>query len=235
VTRHQKRITVPKSWPIARKTEPWVPKVSPGPHTAADSMPLLIVLRDILKLADNAREAKRILYEGKVLVDGRVQKDFKLPVGIFDIISVPLLNQHFRVLKDSRGMFYMSPVEASDARKLVRIENKTIITGKKQQINLNDGSNKLVDGEFKPGDSLVLSLPERNIEERIEFKEGNMAMIVGGKHTGQTGRLKTIHVVRSSQPNRVTITSDNGDFETIVDYVYMIGKEQPAIKLGAAR
>jgi len=119
-------------------------------------------------------------------------------------------------------------------RKLARIENKTVIKGKKQQLNLSDGSNKLVEGEFKVGDSLVLSLPEKNIEERIGFEVGNLAMVVGGKHTGQTGKIKEIITVKSSQPNRVIISGDV-EFETIKDYVYMIGKDQPVIKLGAVR
>jgi len=234
MSRHQKRVTVPVSWPIARKTHAWVAKTSPGPHSSADSMPLVMVIRDMLKLVDNAREAKRALYEGKVLVDGKVQKDYKLPVGIFDVISVPLSNQQYRVLKDEKGMFYLSLLEAGAVRKLARIENKTFIKGKKQQLNLSDGSNKLVEGEFKVGDSLVLSLPEKNIEERIGFEVGNLAMVVGGKHTGQTGKIKEIITVKSSQPNRVIISGDE-EFETIKDYVYMIGKDQPVIKLGAVR
>jgi len=234
MSRHQKRVTVPVSWPIARKTHAWVAKTSPGPHSSADSMPLVMVIRDMLKLVDNAREAKRALYEGKVLVDGKVQKDYKLPVGIFDVISVPLNNQQYRVLKDEKGMFYLSLLEAGVVRKLARIENKTVIKGKKQQLNLSDGSNKLVEGEFKVGDSLVLSLPEKNIEERIGFEVGNLAMVVGGKHTGQTGKIKEIITVKSSQPNRVIISGDV-EFETIKDYVYMIGKDQPVIKLGAVR
>jgi small subunit ribosomal protein S4e len=193
-----------------------------------------MVIRDMLKLVDNAREAKRALYEGKVLVDGKVQKDYKLPVGIFDVISVPLSNQQYRVLKDEKGMFYLSLLEAGAVRKLARIENKTVIKGKKQQLNLSDGSNKLVEGEFKVGDSLILSLPEKNIEERIGFEVGNLAMVVGGKHTGQTGKIKEIITVKSSQPNRVIISGDE-EFETIKDYVYMIGKDQPVIKLGAVR
>jgi small subunit ribosomal protein S4e len=193
-----------------------------------------MVIRDMLKLVDNAREAKRALYEGKVLVDGRVQKDYKLPVGIFDVISVPLKDQQYRVLKDEKGMFYLSLLEAGAVRKLARIENKTFLKGKKQQLNLSDGSNKLVEGEFKVGDSLVLSLPEKNIEDRIGFEIGNLAMVVGGKHTGQTGKIKEIITVKSSQPNRVIISGDE-EFETIKDYVYMIGKDQPVIKLGAVR
>jgi small subunit ribosomal protein S4e len=197
-------------------------------------MSLVMVIRDMLKLVDNAREAKRALYEGKVLVDGKAQKDYKLPIGIFDIISVPSNNQQYRMLKDEKGMFYLSLLEAGDARKLARVENKTIIAGKKQQLNLSDGSNKLAEGEFKVGDSLVLSLPDKNIEEKIGFEVGNLAMVIGGKHTGQTGKIKEIITVKSSQPNRVIISGDK-EFETIKDYVYMIGKDQPVIKLEAVR
>jgi small subunit ribosomal protein S4e len=138
------------------------------------------------------------------------------------------------MMKDEKGMFYLSLLESGVARKLARVENKTIISGKKLQLNLSDGSNKLAEGEFKAGDSLVLSIPEKNIEERIEFKVGNLAMVIGGKHTGQTGKIKEIIKVKSSQPNRVIISGDK-EFETIEEYVYMIGIDQPVIKLGAVR
>jgi small subunit ribosomal protein S4e len=234
MSRHQKRVTVPVSWPISRKTHAWVAKACPGPHSAAESMPLLMVIRDLLKLVDNAREAKRALYEGKVLVDGRVQKDFKLPIGIFDVISIPAKDQQYRMLKNENGMFYLSLLEPGNARKLARVENKTFLKGKKQQLNLSDGSNKLAEGDFKVGDSLVLSIPDKNIEERIGFEIGNLAMVVGGKHSGQTGKIKEIITVKSSQPNRVIISGEH-EFETIKDYVYMIGKDAPVIKLGAVR
>ena len=189
----------------------------------------------MLKLADNSREAKRVLYEGKVLVDGKVVKDHKQPVGIFDIISIPALNQDYRMLRDERGMFFFKSIESTDRKKLVRVENKTTLKGNKQQLNFNDGSNRLEEGgAYKPGDSLILSIPEKKIEDRIEFKEGNLAVVVGGKHSGQTGKIKAIHVVRSSRPNRVVISGEE-DFETIADYVFMIGRDQPAIALGAVR
>jgi small subunit ribosomal protein S4e len=220
------------SWPISRKTHEWVAKTSPGPHSAAESMPLLMVIRDMLKLVDNAREAKRALYEGKVLVDGKAQKDYKRPVGIFYVISVPAKGEQYRILKDEKGMFYLSLLEPGAVRKLARIENKTFINGKKQQLNLSDGSNKLAEGDFNVGDSLVLSIPDKQIEEKIGFEVGNLAMVVGGSHSGQTGKIKEIITVKSSQPNRVIISGDE-EFETIKDYVYMIGKDQPVIKLGA--
>jgi small subunit ribosomal protein S4e len=214
VSRHQKRVTIPVSWPIPRKTHSWVAKTCPGPHSADESIPLLSIVRDMLKVADNARECKRVLYEGKVLVDGKIQKDYKLPVGIFDVVSLPLLNLQYRMLKDDRGRFYLSQLESGHVRKLARIENKTTLKGGLQQLNLSDGSNVLYDGDYKAGDSLVLSIPD--------------------KHTGQMGKIKDIIVVKSSQPNRVVI-SGKKEFETIVDYVYMIGREEPVIKLGVVR
>ncbi len=234
MSRHQKRVTIPKSWPIPRKTNKWTVKCRPGPHSAADSLPLLIVVRDLLKVADNSREAERILHEGKVLIDGKVRKDYKMPVGIFDVVSLPLINQQYRMLKDNRGKFYLNILEPGTVRKLARIENKITIQGGKQQLNLSDGSSLLSEGDFRVGDSLVLSIPEKQIEDRIEFKVGNLAIIVGGKHSGQTGKIKEIMIVRSSQPNRVVIEGTK-EFETIADYVYMIGREEPVIKLGVIR
>jgi small subunit ribosomal protein S4e len=171
MTRHQKRITVPRSWPISRKNHHWVAKANPGPHSSEDSMSLVMVVRDILKLANNSREAKRILYEGKVLVDGKIVKDHKYPVGIFDIISVPSKSQDFRMLRDERGMFFFKPIELADKKKLVRVENKTTLKGNKQQLNFNDGSNRIEEGDYKTGDSLILSQRRRSRTELSSKRE----------------------------------------------------------------
>jgi len=232
VSRHQKRVASPRSWPIARKIHTWVAKSKPGPHSAKGSIPLVVVVRDLLGLVDNSREAKRILHEGGVLVDGKARKDQNFPVGIFDVISVPALDTNYRLLSDARGRFNLHQLEAGEARKLCRIENKTILKGGKMQLNLNDGTNILAEGDFTTGSSVILSIPDKEIADVIEFKEGNLAMVVGGSHSGEVGTIKEIEVVKSSRPNRVII-SGKEDFETTVDHVFMIGRDKPAIKLGA--
>jgi len=232
VSRHQKRIASPKSWPIPRKTHTWTVKSRPGPHSAKYGLPLLIVIRDLLGFADNAREATRILNEGNVLVDGKVRKDHKYPVGIFDVISIPKLDKQYRVLLDAKGKFNLHELEPGVTRKLNKIRNKTILKGGTLQLNLNDGTNKVVDREYNTGDSVILSIPGKEIVDRIEFEEGNLVMVVGGAHSGEVGKIKKIQIVRSSRPNRVII-SGGEEFETTVDHVFMIGRDAPAIKLGA--
>lgn len=232
MSRHQKRIASPRSWPIARKIHTWVAKSNPGPHSAKGGIPLVVVVRDLLGLVDNSREAKRVLHEGGVLVDGKARKDLKFPVGIFDVISVPALDKKYRLLQDAKGRFNLHELEKGEARKLCRIENKTTLKSGKLQLNLNDGTNILAEGDYGTRSSVILSIPDKEIADVIEFKEGNLAMVVGGSHSGEVGTIKEIDVVKSSRPNRVII-SGKKDFETTIDHVFMIGRDKPAIKLGA--
>ena len=54
-----------------------------------------------------------------------------------------------------------------------------------------------------------------------------MAVIIGGQHTMKTGKIVEIQVQQSSLPNRVILEDANGEtFETIEDYVYMIGTSE---------
>jgi len=225
---HQKRISAPTAWPIGRKAHKWAVTPRPGPHKTC--MPLAIILRDVLKLGDNIREVKHILNEGQVLVDGVVRRDYRFPVGIFDVISIPAIKKDYRMLFDSKGRFTLIPIKDRNL-KLCRINDKTMVRDGKIQLNLHDGSNVIATNEYKPGDSVVLELPQRKIKQHLERKPGNLAIIIGGRHLGEVGTIKELRLLRSSQPNMVTMESDK-EFEVIEDYVCVVGAKKPAIELG---
>jgi small subunit ribosomal protein S4e len=218
---HQKRISAPKSWPIAKKISKWVVAASPGAHSR-DAVPILVVLRDILHLADNATEAKRILHSGKVTVNGRVVKKYKAQVGLFDIVAAA--DRHYRMLPNPRGKYQLTEISEEEAkRKLVRIDNITVVKGGKLQYNLHDGTNVLLEEKYGTGDSLVFSLPGYDVIEHFECKAGNKAMIVGGTHSGETGTIMELKTVASSRPNMVRIEHDDKQFETVKEYVFVTG------------
>src|SRR5580693_8409872 len=83
-----KRGAAPRSWTIPRKGTKWVKRPAPGPHAQDAAIPILLVLRDVRKLVSSAREARILLRQGSVRVDGRVVKDLAWGVGLFDTISL---------------------------------------------------------------------------------------------------------------------------------------------------
>jgi len=230
MSKHMKRQTAPTSWPISRKTSVWVTKQTPGAHPIQMSMPLLIVVRDLAGYCDTAREARRIIGERKILVDGKVATNYKMPVGIMDVISVPDNKDNFRLLLDRLGKFRLMRITPEEAKwKFVRIENKTTIKEGKTQLNLHDGRNIILDKDArKTGDTLKISIPEQKILGVHEFKDGNTAYLTGGSHIGQLGTVLDLTVTRSSASNIVRFKDG---FSTVKDYVFMVGGETSEIAL----
>jgi len=230
---HLKRLTAPVSWHIGKKEEKFVTKTSPGPHSGA-AMPVAVWLRDKMGLAGNMKEVKRILNQRQVILNGKPVTDPKLGLGIFDIISIPKIGKHYRVLTDKKGRMVTIEIDAEAAKtRLCKIRNKSIVRGGKVQLNLLYGANLLADNTYHPKDSIVVTLEGENrfaIVDHFPFAIGNMAMVIGGKHSGKVGRISEIRVAAGSIPNRVILQDKDGEtFETVEQYVFMIGRETPAV------
>src|SRR3989338_11417030 len=135
-----KREMAPKFWRIETKTKTFTTSPSPGPHPALSSIPLRIVIRDILGIAENATEARTILNAGKIQVDGVVRKDPGFPVGLMDVIHVPDMQKYYRVMPSQKGLTMKEMTKDYD-KKMLKIKNKRILRGNKIQLNFHDGSN----------------------------------------------------------------------------------------------
>lgn len=230
--KHLKRFKSPKTWPIHQKENTWTVKPAAGPHAIKESLPLMIVVRDILGIADNSREAKTIINNGEVLVDGRVRKDYKFPVGFMDVIQIPKNNGIYRVLSDSKGRLLLHEIKEENSEfKLCNIEKISLVKGGKTQLGLHDGRNILTEETLKVGDVVKLQIPDQEILESIAFEEGNLGLVTGGKHTGEIGKIKEINITKSSMSNTVVIETNNNTFLTLKDYVFVIGNEEPIISL----
>jgi small subunit ribosomal protein S4e len=231
MSQHLKRVASPRSWPVTRKTSKWIAKPSPGPHSEEYGMPLIVVLRDLLHVADKAKEIKQILHEGKVLVDGKVRKDHHFPVGLFDVVSIPELKASYRVMIGEDAKFKLVPVSDASA-KLLKIVNKTTVSGGRTQLNFHDGTTMIASNDYHTKDSIVLQVPEKSIAQHLKYEVGSSVVITGGKHAGTFGKIKEIRIIKSTTPNRITISTPAGDFDTVEKYVFVIGKETPAIEVG---
>lgn len=238
-----KRKPAPRIWPIHRKEYVWVVRPSSGPHSMKNSIPLAIILRDMLAYAETRKEAKTIVSQGKVKVDGKVRRDDAFPVGIMDVLSIQEINKNFRVLPHPKGLM-IHPISEDEARfKLCRIENKTTTKNGNMLLNLHDGSTILVkvadpknpqEDVYSTLDTVKISLPERQILQHVKMEKNVVALITGGKNIGKYGKVVDIEEAKGKKRREaiVTIQDDKGNlFQTTLNYVFVIGDESPLISL----
>lgn len=237
-TARLKRKPAPRFWPIHRKEKPWVVKPASGPHNLENCLPLALVLRDILGFAKTRKEAQTILNQGKVLVDGKVQHKDDFPIGLMDVISMPDAGKYYRVTPSHKGLS-LTPVSKEETSfKLSRIDDKATVTGG-VQLNLHDGSNILIkvadpknpqEVAYKTFDILKLSLPDKQILERVELKEGNFAVITGGKNIGVKGKIVEIEKAEAKKRKSILVVVEDekgARYQTILDFVFSLGSSQP--------
>ena len=228
MSRHIKRLAAPKTWKIKRKESKFIIKPNPGPHSAEHSLPLLVIVRDILGYAKNSREARKIIKEGRIVIDRRIRKDPKFPVGLMDIVEIPDAQDYRITLFDKKGRITLVRIEKKFTKfKLCKIVDKSFVKGGKMQLHLHDGRNMLVENDiYKTKDTIVLNLDENKIENHFRYKPGSLVYIIGGSHVGEVARIRNIEIIRSPYPNKV-ILENSEKFETIEDYIFVIGDKSP--------
>ncbi|HLM70075.1 MAG TPA: S4 domain-containing protein, partial [Thermoplasmata archaeon] len=111
-----KRRAAPRSWTVPRKGTKWLKRPAPGPHAQDQSIPLLLVLRDIRHIVTSTREARILLRSGAVKVDGKVAKDLSRGLGLMDTLSLAApLDAHYRIVKDHRGKLILVSIPSTES------------------------------------------------------------------------------------------------------------------------
>ncbi|SDF11841.1 small subunit ribosomal protein S4e [Halorubrum xinjiangense] len=224
MTRHQKRLSVPNSWPVERKTNTFTVKAGAGPHGEA-GVPLVVLLRDVLGYVDSTKEARYALNNDSILVNGDAVSDEQRPIGMFDILAFPERGEYFRVFPDEGGRLALTPVDEEAAgSRLGKITNKTVVPGGAVQLTLHDGTNVRVDddADYETNDSIVVDNETKEIVAHFEYEEGALVTAVAGQHAGQIGEVDDIDVTLGSGDNTVTVASDDDGYETVEEYVVVI-------------
>jgi small subunit ribosomal protein S4e len=237
--KHLKTYPSPRFWHIKIKESEFTIRPSPGPHPLKLCIPLGIIVRDILKYALTLSEAKKILSERKIMVDGKVRTDHKFPVGLMDVIHVIPSDEYFRVLPHPVKILALSRIPPEEASyKLVRIIGKRTVKGGHIQLNFHDGRCHVIkledpfnhDISYKIFDVMKISLPEAEIIEYIPLDKDSFVSIIGGSNIGKYG--KVLESPKTRNPEQlVKVAFDGSEKSIILKYLFPIGKESPVIKI----
>ncbi len=233
-SKHLKRLAAPGYWPVAKREKTWVVKPNPGPHPLDQGLPLLVIIRDVLRLATTAREAKRIVYMKKVKVDGKPRYDPKYQVGLMDVISIPDLGKHYRMVPDPYKFLKLVEIPESEANlKVVKVTGKRTIRKGKIQVTTHDARNFILDPNselaksVKVGHSLLIEVPSQEIKAVLPLEVGAVGSMVRGRMAGHVGIIKEIAEFIELQD----LDDPNLKYRGISKNILVVGKEEPAIRV----
>lgn len=241
--KHLKRKPAPRVWSIERKQYTWIGKPSAGPHRMDQCITLTLVLRDLLGVAKTAKEAKTIVSQGKVYVDGEIRRDESYPAGLMDVLTFPDSNRSYRVLPSPKGLILHSIEKEEASFKLCRIENKTVVKNGHIQLDLHDGTNILVrvadpkkpiEDVYHAFDTLKIGLEERDIQGSIKLAKDVPVLVVGGKNVGKDGKIVEIEESKGQKRRDllVTVEDNKGNrFQTTMNFVFAVGETSRSISL----
>ncbi|PIN90831.1 hypothetical protein COU60_00620 [Candidatus Pacearchaeota archaeon CG10_big_fil_rev_8_21_14_0_10_34_76] len=153
-----------------------------------DGVPAVIALRDMIGLAETAREVKLLIKSESLKINGKIVRDYRESIRLFNIFEAGDKKYKLTILPTGRWNFE----ETSSSERLCKILNKKILTSGKIQINLHDGSNLISKKQMNIGDSLLIGTDGKIIDE-IPLKKGGKAFVYSGKSVGLTGTIENIN------------------------------------------
>ena len=187
---HLKIQKIPKNWPVKRKGSAYV--VRPNSNLQ-NGMPILVILRDILGIANKRKEVKKAIHSKHILLNWKVVIDEKNSATLFDVITVIPSKKSYRIELSEKGKMQVNEIKESEANKKVsKIINKKTLKGKKTQINLSDGRNFISDIKGKVNDSVLINLKDKKIEKCLALEEKKKIIVFSGKHAGEKGVINKI-------------------------------------------
>ncbi|VVC03645.1 30S ribosomal protein S4E [Candidatus Bilamarchaeum dharawalense] len=223
-TKHLKRIASPKAIPVHdRKERKWMIKAIGGPHPKKNSIPLGVLVRDVLKVATTLREVRKVLSNRLVLVDGKARTDEKFTVGLMDVVSFPKSGKNFRIVVDHKGR--LLPVEISKEKaemKICKVVKKHTIPGGKLNFTFHDGRNMLGDNHVRVGDSVLLTLSDGKMKNHLKRDKGSRCLVMEGTHAGKIVTLKDIIERKGGKPSEAIVQDSKEEFITVAKYLFVV-------------
>ncbi len=180
---HLKRNKLTTKIPIARKGTSYVARAR---SNYKFGVPVVIAVRDILKLARTSKEVKYAVSKGLIKINGRKVKDINECVKLFNILEA---EKKFVLTILPTGRFSLK--ETKDNFKTCKIIGKKIMKNKKVQFNLHDGTNLVSNEKLNIGDSLEFGFDSK-IKKIVHLNKGAKAFVISGRNIGLEGKVEEV-------------------------------------------
>ncbi len=214
---HIKRQVIKKFWPVPRKGTVFLSVVT---HNKTDGVPLMTIMRDVLKLVRTRKELKKLINGKKIQINGKTIRETNYPLMLFDVLSLPSIKKNYVAVLKSKKMHLEELPEKDAGSRTYKVLGKTPLKSKKIQINLSNGKNVISSEKIKVGDFVLISNSHNKIIKIAPIEKGSQVNIVKGKHVGKEGKINSI--VKEGENNVAEIeTKDKDKIRVKVEDLFM--------------
>lgn len=182
---HQTRALATTQLPLPRKGTKYLARAL-SHHR--NSVPVVVAIRDMLKLALTAKEVKAMIRQKMLKINGRLVKDHRESLHLFNQLEA---GKKYLLSILPTGKFTLKEL-SKPKDYLGKVIRKRLVNGGEIQLGLHDGFSLLTkDKSIKTGDSVYIN-SEGDITEHVILSKGNEVFIISGKHQGMTGKISSI-------------------------------------------
>eukprot|EP01090_Pellita_catalonica_P013274 TRINITY_DN30_c0_g1_i1.p1 TRINITY_DN30_c0_g1~~TRINITY_DN30_c0_g1_i1.p1 ORF type:complete len:275 (-),score=38.07 TRINITY_DN30_c0_g1_i1:81-905(-) len=234
--KHLKRLNAPNHWMLAKMGGTWAPRPSAGPHKLRECLPLIIILRNRLKYALTGREVTQIVMQKLIKVDGKVRTDPRFPAGFMDVISIEKTGEHFRLLYDTKGRFFLNRIDKDQAKyKLCKVVKIAVGAKSIPYLVTHDGRTiRYPDPDVRVNDTVKIDLESGKITDFIKFDVNNLCMLTGGNSLGSVGIIERREKHAGSFDIIHIRDAAGHTYATRLSNVFVIGTAGPTSKVPLA-
>ena len=192
-------------------------------------------MRDLMSTAEVSKELRFIMRSGKVLVDGRERRTPRFPVGLFNVVSVPVEGVDYRMVPSPKGLVLAKVASDEAHTKLVSVRTKTKVKGGRIQYGFHDGRSLLADGlDLSPGDAVLLEVPSQKVLGKAKLAKGSLGLVLTGDRAGQLGKIAEVKKGTVSREKMVKLALPSGEAEVPSRLVFPVGTTAPLITVEAS-
>jgi small subunit ribosomal protein S4e len=85
---------------------------------------------------------------------------------------------------------------------------------------------------YETFDILKVTYPDKQVVQAVKTKEGNLAIITGGKNIGKQGKIVEIEKTEAKKRRQALVVvedSEGARYQTIMDFIFSIGENESLI------
>lgn len=178
---HLKRQKATTKLPIPRKGTTYIARAL---SNVDNSVPIVIAIRDMLKLSRTASEVKEMIKQKKLKINNRIVKDYRESISLFNILEA---DKHYTLSLLPTGKFIFNHIQHPDSR-LLKVKDKRLLKKGAIQISFHDGTCILSKDKISVGDSVYLDFSGK-IKKHVPLEKGKEVFITKGKYIGKKGKI----------------------------------------------